>query len=368
MVRSSAAVRIPSPRTLHRFIAAIAFVLVTTCGPAGAATLTWNTGSGTWDTTTANWQSSSGAVAWPSSGTDNDGVFSGTAATVTLSGGVLANELLFGTGGYAVQGSGTLTLNGVSPTVTVSAGTAMLGNATASVLTGTGGIRKSGSGTLLLSPSTAATLTGGVAVNGGVLAVSPGNLSTPTNLLPSSNSLTLAGGTFSLIEKPGVLASQTFSGLSVGQGLAATSMTRTTGTVQLDLGIVSQQAPRGIISLQNSNTTTALVRVSNGPSAYARGADGTVYFVDSESSTVRRVRGGLVSTIAGGTSGLFAFGDVDGIGEQVRLQHPLGIASTDAALYIADTYNHRIKRVDPATGEVLDAAPIADEGAEAKAA
>jgi sugar lactone lactonase YvrE len=88
------------------------------------------------------------------------------------------------------------------------------------------------------------------------------------------------------------------------------------------------------------------------PGALARGADGTVYFVDSESSTVRRVRGGLVSTIAGGTSGLFAFGDVDGIGEQVRLQHPLGIASTDAALYIADTYNHRIKRVDPATGEV----------------
>jgi len=230
--------------------------------------LTWSGGAGIWDTTTSNWLSSAGSVAWPSAGTDNDGVFSGTAATVTLSGGIEANDLLFATSGYTVQGAGTLTFNGTSPTVTVTAGTATIGDATATVLAGSSGLTKSGTGTLLLSPGEAGTLTGGVAVNGGVLAVSLGNLATPTNLLPASNSLTLAGGTFRLIEKPGVLASQTFAGLSVGQGLAVTSITRTTGTVQLDLGVVSQQAAGGIISFQNANTTTAPVRVSNGTNAY----------------------------------------------------------------------------------------------------
>ena len=57
-----------------------------------------------------------------------------------------------------------------------------------------------------------------------------------------------------------------------------------------------------------------------------------------------------VETLAGGD--LFEFGDVDGTGDAVRLQHPLGVVYADGALYIADTYNHKIKRLDPQTGTV----------------
>jgi sugar lactone lactonase YvrE len=49
---------------------------------------------------------------------------------------------------------------------------------------------------------------------------------------------------------------------------------------------------------------------------------------------------------------LFAFGDVDGHSPQARLQHALGIAYHEGILYVADTYNHKIKRLDPVTGEV----------------
>jgi hypothetical protein len=53
-----------------------------------------------------------------------------------------------------------------------------------------------------------------------------------------------------------------------------------------------------------------------------------------------------VQTIVG--EGLFEFGDKDGIGkEQVRLQHPLGVTYHDNILYVADTYNHKIKKVGP---------------------
>ena len=44
---------------------------------------------------------------------------------------------------------------------------------------------------------------------------------------------------------------------------------------------------------------------------------------------------------------LFAFGDLDGKGTEARLKHPLGVAFADSesCLYVADSYNHKIKRV-----------------------
>jgi thiol-disulfide isomerase/thioredoxin len=83
--------------------------------------------------------------------------------------------------------------------------------------------------------------------------------------------------------------------------------------------------------------------------------DGKVlYHVDSEGSSVRMDAldsKGLVTTLVGthdlpqGQS-LFAFGDQDGRGGQARLQHPLGVYYYDGGLFVADTYNHKIKHVD----------------------
>jgi hypothetical protein len=56
-----------------------------------------------------------------------------------------------------------------------------------------------------------------------------------------------------------------------------------------------------------------------------------------------------LETIVG--TGLFDFGDVDGQGDEVRLQHPLGVVFLDNLLSVADTYNSKIKIIDPATRE-----------------
>jgi len=53
----------------------------------------------------------------------------------------------------------------------------------------------------------------------------------------------------------------------------------------------------------------------------------------------------VVTTIAG--EDLFVFGDQDGQGDAVRLQHPLGITTRDGILFLADSYNNKIKRVEP---------------------
>ena len=46
---------------------------------------------------------------------------------------------------------------------------------------------------------------------------------------------------------------------------------------------------------------------------------------------------------------LFAFGDRDGVEHNVRLQHPIGIEWHQGALFVADTYNHKIKKLLPLT-------------------
>lgn len=71
----------------------------------------------------------------------------------------------------------------------------------------------------------------------------------------------------------------------------------------------------------------------------------TIYVADSEVSGIRAVGQGGVRTIVG--TGLFDFGDVDGVGPTARLQHALGVAAVDGLLYVADTYNSKLKVIDP---------------------
>jgi thiol-disulfide isomerase/thioredoxin len=72
-----------------------------------------------------------------------------------------------------------------------------------------------------------------------------------------------------------------------------------------------------------------------------------LYVADSESNIIRAIdiASGQVETLVGGD--LFEFGDIDGRGDNVRLQHPLGVVAVDDKILIADTYNHKIKELDP---------------------
>lgn len=101
------------------------------------------------------------------------------------------------------------------------------------------------------------------------------------------------------------------------------------------------------------------------PSGLASDGD-WLYVADSEGSSIRAVplRGkGDVRTVVGTSSlpqaRLFTFGDVDGPPDQARLQHPLGVVFHRGMLYVADTYNNKVKRIDPATGNV---ATLAGDG------
>jgi hypothetical protein len=79
---------------------------------------------------------------------------------------------------------------------------------------------------------------------------------------------------------------------------------------------------------------------------------GRIYFADAESSAIRyAVPAADVRTVVG--TGLFDFGDRDGAGDEVRLQHAQGVAwwARERKVLVVDTYNHRVKTVDAYTRE-----------------
>ena len=83
--------------------------------------------------------------------------------------------------------------------------------------------------------------------------------------------------------------------------------------------------------------------------------DGVLYVVDAEGSAIRAIEKGRVETPVGWD--LLTYGDRDGIGEEVRLQHPEGLCAGiggcgNQRLFVADTYNDKVKVFDPMTARV----------------
>ncbi len=86
-----------------------------------------------------------------------------------------------------------------------------------------------------------------------------------------------------------------------------------------------------------------------------------LYVADTDNGTIRRIdkTTGDTITIAGNAS---VRGKDDGTGSSASFYYPFGIAADGEFLYVADTYNHSIRRVDPETGEVITLAGKSGEG------
>jgi len=74
--------------------------------------------------------------------------------------------------------------------------------------------------------------------------------------------------------------------------------------------------------------------------------DGTnLYVTDTGNSTIRKIviSTGVVTTLAGSSAG--SSGSTDGTGTSARFYSPYGITTDGTNLYVADTFNHTIRKI-----------------------
>lgn len=92
----------------------------------------------------------------------------------------------------------------------------------------------------------------------------------------------------------------------------------------------------------------------NGPKGIAVGPKGDLYVADTENHVIRRidVAAGVVTTVAGAGPAARGFGGDGGPAVQAKLDRPHGVAvGADGAIYIGDSENGRVRRVGPPGGK-----------------
>ncbi|HEX9781082.1 MAG TPA: thioredoxin-like domain-containing protein [bacterium] len=131
-------------------------------------------------------------------------------------------------------------------------------------------------------------------------------------------------------------------------------------------GVLAREAGSGLEALIDGPAESCALAQ---PSGLAADAEGLIYIADSEASAIRMFdpKTRRLTTLIG--RGLFEFGDRDGPWTEAMLQHPLGIAWNSGNLYVADSYNHKIKRMDLAARTIETVAgtgapgdPLAEPG------
>lgn len=134
--------------------------------------------------------------------------------------------------------------------------------------------------------------------------------------------------------------------------LFANAGTHQLGCLDLVAGEVTTLAGSGYEDLVDGAAGNAHLAQPTGLALDAKG--GLLYFVDSETSSVRAIslRDGMVSTLVG--AGLFEYGRRNGDFAQARLQHCRGIAWRKGSLVVADTYNSILRVLDLGTRRVSE--------------
>jgi DNA-binding beta-propeller fold protein YncE len=122
--------------------------------------------------------------------------------------------------------------------------------------------------------------------------------------------------------------------------------------LHLDSNIIEPFAGSGIEGLQDGPRHEAMFAQPMGLALNEN--DRLLYVADSETSAVRGVElTGKQEVITFVGIGLFDSGDVDGMGDEVRLQHVQGLSCANGQVYLADTYNNRVKILYPQRREVI---------------
>ena len=130
-------------------------------------------------------------------------------------------------------------------------------------------------------------------------------------------------------------------------------VTNSTKIITTVAGTIYNAAPVNGYSGDGGLATSARLRA---PSSIAVDSYGVMYIADTGNNVIRRVdRTGIISTLAG--TGVAGYSGNNGAATSARLNNPSGVAvDTDRNIYIADTFNHVIRKVTRTTGMITTVA------------
>jgi len=117
-------------------------------------------------------------------------------------------------------------------------------------------------------------------------------------------------------------------------------------------GVITTIAGNGIQGFSGDNGPATLAAIDS-PSGLALDAAGDLYLSDTHNHRIRKVTAatGMISSIAGTGSAGF-FGD-SGLATAAAVALPHGLSfDSNGNLYVADTENNRVRRIDAATGVI----------------
>ncbi len=107
--------------------------------------------------------------------------------------------------------------------------------------------------------------------------------------------------------------------------------------------------------------------VLNHPADLIADRDGNLYFSDSGHQLVRKIEAANSRVFSVGGTGQTGFSGDGGDGREAQLSLPLGLAlDNQDGLYVADTRNHRVRRIDLSTGRIVTVAGNGETGSPAE--
>ena len=238
-----------------------------------------------------------------------------------------------------------------SATLTITNATSALNGARYRVLTTTGSLVTTGSSfTLTVAPALVPNPTGIVADSAGNLTVADSSLNTLQKITPAGVVSAFVGtsgqagstdatGAAARFNQPSalVLASDAVTAFASDTGNATIRRIASDGTVTTFAGSAT---------LRGNNDATGTAATFSSPIGLAFDSAGNLYVADEMNHTLRRISStGTVSTYAGAAG--FS-GTTNGALLTARFNHPSGVAFDSAGnLYVADTFNHTIRKISP---------------------